>query len=249
MKKFVMMVMIALAAVGTVSAEKVNAFSYTKGKSNTLWYARVGLSVNNLAGGGALASGLNDYYNYGRNDYYYYYDLNDYYKDDCRSSGSTVGFNFDLGFQKGIGKSGLYWGMELGIGTRGGYEKYDYGENWLKGSMTLWDVKYSPFTIGYKYSLTDNIKIDAHVGVYASYDFAGKDIKIKYNDGDSDKEPVGEIFDEYRAYDVGMQLGAGVWYGRFNLDFSYQRGFIYMASNGDYDLHASNFVIRLGVAF
>lgn len=237
MKKFVMMLMIALVAVGTVSAEKVNAFSYTKSQRSTMWYARVGLSVNNAAGGGKIANVINDNSEDGEFSY-----------------GPKAGLAVDFGFQKGIGKSGLYWGMELGIGTRGGYEKYEDGYGyWSKGNMDIWDVKYSPFTIGYKYALTDNLKLDGHLGIFLSYDFAGTDIKFKDSKGNTEQEPLDDYFFDYAPFDAGMQLGVGIWYGRFNLDFSYQRGFVPMGSfdagDDEYKLHASNFVIRLGVAF
>ena len=45
-----------------------------------------------------------------------------------------------------------------------------------------------------------------------------------------------------------VYAGVGVWYDRFNLDFTYQRGFIDVFSDFD-KIKTSNFMIRLGVAF
>jgi len=44
-----------------------------------------------------------------------------------------------------------------------------------------------------------------------------------------------------------MALGFGVWYDRFNLDFTWQRGFVDAIS--DWDVYTSNLMLRLGVAF
>ena len=49
---------------------------------------------------------------------------------------------------------------------------------------------------------------------------------------------------DYNHFDAGMNIGVGVWYDRFNLDFTYQRGFI-----KTWECNTSNVLIRLGVAF
>ena len=53
---------------------------------------------------------------------------------------------------------------------------------------------------------------------------------------------------DYNHFDAGINIGVGVWYDRFNLDLTYQRGFIDAFSDAD-GFKTSNFMIRLGIAF
>ena len=86
-----------------------------------------------------------------------------------------------------------------------------------------------------------------HVGVFASYDYTSK------NERRWRKASVGVIMQiiwrlTYNHFDAGMNIGVGVWYDRFNLDLTYQRGFIDAFSDAD-GFKTSNFMIRLGIAF
>lgn len=213
MKKYLLIAAAMFMAV-TASAQVMRSRTYVSEK-NTMWYGRIGMSVNNVAGMPSYAD-----------------------------ASSKTGMDIDLGFHKNIGGSGAYWGMEFGVGTRG----FQWEEEDDQSSITTWNVKYSPVTFGYKYSVTDDIKIDGHLGIYASYDFTNT-YKC-----DGEEEDLEDEFD-YQEFDAGLQVGVGVWYKRFNLDFTYQRGFLPVATvynyddHEDKDLHSSNFMIRLGVAF
>lgn len=190
------LVIALFAAMLCISAQAQLRTSRTFFKSNsrTEWILRAGVSFNNIAG------------------------------TDAEGLSSKTGFDVDFGFNKYFGQSNLYWGMELGVGTRGATLEYE-GE---KEGFTSYNVKYSPFTIGYKFPVTEAIKIDPHVGGYLSYDFSTtNDVELE-ND-----------------FDAGIQAGVGVWYGRINLDFMYQRGFVDMVEKGK----TSNFLIRVGYAF
>lgn len=244
MKKFFVMLFVALMAAGA-SAQVVTSRTYVKSKKATTWYARLGVSFDNVAGGNDLVKQAEEDYSNAE-----------------PSIGSKAGMDIDFGFQRPMGNSGLYWGMELGIGTRGGsvkekwsaYEdEYDYepgGEN--KGHIMTWNLKYSPFTFGYKYTLTDDWKLDAHLGAYLSYDFAGG-TKYSWSDEDEDEKlSFSEIKDEdwdFQCFDAGMQIGIGAWWKKINLDFTYQRGFIPAAKVDGHDLYSSIFMIRVGYAF
>ncbi len=206
MKKIVIALFAAMLCI-TASAQlrTSRTFFKTEGRG-TEWIIRAGLSINNAAG-----------FNIEER-------IKDYFK-----PASSLGFDFDFGFNKYFGQSNLYWGMELGVGTRGfANSEADEDKN-----ATAYNVKYSPFTIGYKYPLTETIKIDAHFGGFATYDFA-------HSSG----------FSTDNDYDFGIQVGAGVWYGRVNLDFMYQRGFVdayWVTWAGT--ATTSNFLIRIGYAF
>lgn len=223
MKKLVFLFVAAMLAM-SASAQVVTSRTLVKSKSNTMWYARVGMSINNIAG---------------------FHDETDGYE--SLSIGSKIGMDVDFGFQRNIGKSGLYWGMELGIGTRGASFTLEdtYYDEKADMDYTAWNVKYSPFTIGYKYSLTDALKLDGHLGAFVSYDFTKK-----WEDVDGD-----DMFDyfDYTDVDAGIQVGIGLWWNKINLDFMYQRGFVkafeQYYDGKDHGLKSSNFEIRLGYAF
>jgi hypothetical protein len=56
-----------------------------------------------------------------------------------------------------------------------------------------------------------------------------------------------ELDIEWNRFDAGMNIGFGIWYDRFNLDFTFQRGFVEAAT--DSEAYTSNIMLRLGVAF
>lgn len=232
MKKIMLTALMGILALGA-SAQMLTSRTYTKAKNPTLWYARAGASFNNIAGLSSIEFDADG---------------------EKVSLGTKTGFVVDFGFQKAIGKSGLYWGMELGLGNRGFAVTEKIDESEIKASLLAWNLTYSPFTIGYKYSVTDKIKIDAHFGGYLSYDFAhslsGKVDGHKIDDIDWDefKDDSG-----YEDFDGGIQLGIGMWYDRFNIDVTWQRGFGTMVNEIDGESTktgcSSNLMLRLGIAF
>lgn len=157
--------------------------------------------------------------------------------DDVDGLERKVAYNFTYGFQKPIGSLGAYWGMDFGLGSRG--YKLD------KLSLLAHNIQVSPFTFGWKYEVANNLSIEGHVGAFAGCDYTGK---IKYA-GESvsmgDWEDDLEI--DWNRFDAGMNIGFGLWYDRFNLDFTFQRGFVEAMS--DTKAYASNLMLRLGVAF
>lgn len=251
MKKIVIIMVIAVMAL-SASAQVVTSRTSIKSNTKTSWFVRLGMSIDNLTNGKEVIEYESD-------------------EDGKASIGSKVGMDLNFGFMRNIGKSGLYWGMDLGIGTRGAtckeegsYEKYDYNlDKYVdykytnKGSVMTWNVKYSPFTFGYKYSITDDLKLDGHVGAYVSYDFAGG---TKYEwDGDDESEKLSfsEMKEEnwdYMPLDAGLQIGIGAWWKKFNFDITYQRGFV-PAASVYYDrakranIYSSNLMLRLGYTF
>lgn len=215
MKKYII-VLIAVLSVISSQAQIRTSRTFTKEKSRTEWMLRAGISFNRL-------NGIDEI------------DLED------GKVGGTTGFAVDLGFNRYFKNSNLYWGMELGIGTRGASLSWDdeYGDDKLTAKAIT--LKYSPFTLGYKIPVADNIKVDPHAGVYASYD-------LSHN---------GDLDDFDSDFDLGLQLGIGVWYGRVNLDLMYQLGFMAASPGGevDYDWEyfeggkTGNLLLRLGVSF
>ena len=189
-----------------------------KRENPTTWYVRAGMSVNMLSG------------------------LNSDDKDYGLTTGSKAGFEVDFGFHKPMGKSGAYWGMELGFANRGGsISEVDGYDDEYKYSLNAWSLKYSPFTFGYKYSITDDLKIDGHLGAFALVDLSRK-AKV-----DGDEVDADEIFSN--RFDAGLQVGVGVWYKKINLDLTYQHGFVGFVESPNSTLKCSALMIRLGYAF
>lgn len=193
MKKiFLLAIAVVLGIGANAQILSSRTVSHKKTESNMMWYVKAGVSILNATAPDDDADGLK----------------------------STVGPDLTVGFHKPISTTSFYWGMDLGIGTRG----FKYGEKFL-----AWDLRFSPITVGYKYAINDVIKLDGHFGGFLSYDFA-------HNDN------ADEVFDDF---DAGFQIGAGVWFNRFNLDVTYQRGFCDMIGTSK----SSNVLIRLGYAF
>lgn len=184
---------------------------------------------------------------------------------------SNTSFDVSFGFNKSFGNRPLYWGMELGFSTRG----YKTNAEWASGhvsetfgdyighvikekqTLTAYNVNLVPFTIGYKYTFLDRMAVDVHLGAFVSYDFAGK-MKIYNYDWStsSGRDRVKENTtstkiskrDKYSDFDAGINLGVGYWYGHFNIDFSWQRGFIDMFDT-KYSMQTQSLKLRLGYCF
>jgi hypothetical protein len=242
MKKLIAIALVTLAGSSVANARLVRSRTFNeKEKAPTEWIIRAGVSLNNAAGDGVS-----------------------YLKDDdgdgFTSVGPRCGLDVSIAFNKPFITDGLYWGMELGFGSRGASAKNEwYDEYWDEGGtdkahIATWNAKFSPFTIGYKYAINDAIKLDAHLGAFVSYDFAGSAKYEWADDDDPDKLDFNDITDDldFKCFDAGVQVGVGVWYKRFNFDITYQRGFVNACEASDLDgnsVYSSNLMLRVGVAF
>lgn len=225
MKKLIVLALLAVSAVAA-QAQMMKSRTLMKRENPATWYVRAGLSINMLSG---LSSDDKEHYNLYQGT------------STSTSTGSKAGFEVDFGFNKPIGKAGAYWGMELGIGNRGG--KLTVGEDSNdKYSFNTWSLNYSPVTFGYKYSLTDDIRLDVHLGAYALVDMSRK-----AKDDDGKELDADDTFDN--RFDAGLQGGIGVWYKKFNLDVTYRHGFVGFVSMPYDALKSSAVMVRLGYAF
>lgn len=150
-----------------------------------------------------------------------------------------AGYTLTFGFMKPLGSIGTYWGMEYGLGSRG----YKFKDDDVEGSLMAHNVQFSPFTFGWKYEAMSDFRVDVHLGIYASGDYAGK-LKEEFTRGDKEEGDLKDL-EDWKRYDAGMNVGFGLWYSHFNLDFTLQRGFIGAMT----DYYTNNFMIRLGIAF
>lgn len=213
MKKFLTVVAFILTLSIAAQAQSTIVSSRTvdisKEKSATQWILRTGLNVAGLSG------------------------------KDAEGSGSKTAYDVAISFQKPLSDFGMFWGMELGLGSRG----FSYKDGEEEDNLLSHNVRFSPFTFGYAYNFTDQIKADVRLGGFASFDYTGT---YKKDSGYEGEYNISD-FDDYQRFDAGINFGIGVWYNHFNLDFSYQRGFMGMAENTKW--YTNNFMIRVGYAF
>lgn len=161
-------------------------------------------------------------------------------------SGSRVGYDLSFGFQKPMGSIGLYWGMDMGLGSRG-WSCEEYGDE-IK--LIAHNMKYSPFNFGYQYAFTNDLKLDAHTSVFMSIDYIGS-YEEKF-DGHSESCSIWDLDGDYDyiPFDAGWQIGVGLWWKKLNFDLTYQRGFVNWVNGDDGEsAFSNNFMIRVGYAF
>ena len=162
-------------------------------------------------------------------------DVSDAAKDYLKTN---LGYQIVWGFEKPLGP--LFWGMEYGLSSRGFKFKFDKDEEKLFVHSGI----FSPFNLGYKYGITDELAVEGHVGAYISGDYFGK---YKWTeDGESDESSIYDL-EDYSYLDAGMQFGVGLWYNQIGVDFLIQKGFVNWSE--DVKQHTSNFMIRLGILF
>ncbi len=196
-------------------------------KPETFKYIRVGLN---------LAKMTSDY-------------ESSYYK-----NGRKAGYYFGYGFHKPFDKvENLYWGMEYALSSRGYSEKWDFDGEKANDYLMAHSIVASPFNIGYKYQLPYDLKLDLHLGIFASYDYAGN-FGTKYSDYPEDDFSI-SITDyngfadyKYLRIDAGLTFGFGVWYqDKYNFEFAFQNGLVNTFQSDLCKSH--NFMIRVGRAF
>ncbi len=165
----------------------------------------------------------------------------------CEPGATAASYNVSFGFNLPISKEGVYFGSELGLTSNGtmhakGSSSYKYHA-----------IDLSPY-LGWKYYFNKNIGIDVHAGAFLDVIYAGIDEgHYRYYD----------YYDYYYEYfytnkfDAGLAFGAGVWFKKFNIDFSYKIGLANVAEgyeydnryNYDYSYKSRTFMVRLGYAF
>lgn len=232
MKK--LLIFAVMAAMGfSAQAQLMRSTTfYEKERVPATWYLRAGLSVNNVAGANEFTDNR-----------------------EGRSIGSKLGYDIAIGFQKPFQDGGFYWGMEFGLGTRGAKNERSSETYSLKKSFVAHDIKLTPLMFGYKYAFSDMVSLDVHLGAFGGFAYAGKgnvDEKWSSTSGEeenSNEHGIGHALDT--RFDAGIQAGVGVWFSRFNVDLTYQRGF--MPINPvmfDYEYgKSSNLILRVGVSF
>lgn len=157
---------------------------------------------------------------------------NNFKGDNTRGIDMLPSYNFSLDYNKTFYK-GAYWNVGVMFGTRG-FDVEDWDGKFRAHNFNI------PFTVGYKYNLTNNFALDGRFGAFFGVDMAGK------YEFDDDDIKIGDI-EDYKRCDGGIMLGLGVWYKRVNFEYTFKRGFGEAWDDGR--AGAVNHMIRLGYAF
>lgn len=202
---------------------------------------------------------------------------------------ALTGFSIGFGFDKSYGKSPLYGGLYIDFGTAGyktkatkytdspytsssgvhaGYNSYKEE----KYTLDMYNIVLQPTFIGYKYIINKSMMVSGHLGGFASYNLFGKGKYNEYShshyyydgsDKDSNNKSESKISDmeDLSKFDAGLNLGIGFYYGHFNIDFSWMRGFVPISKGGSDtikigkterkkgNLYESGFRISIGYTF
>lgn len=232
MKKILTLIACAIIAAGA-QAQLVTSTSQSittvKKEKRSMWMVRVGVGTNNIKGD----------------------DLEDVVS---AKAGYFLGIEYNT-----HGRRGGYYGLDFALTSRGfSYDgegavydpsyRYSYRYGDLKYKQVGHAFEFSPLIFGWKVNIADSkFDIDPHIGIFLSVDYAGKQKGIELDGESYDDVPLGDISNYWRL-DVGLRAGVGVWFdNRYNLDLSYQHGF--MGPDDSFDIKCKAFMVRLGYAF
>lgn len=132
----------------------------------------------------------------------------------------------------------MYWNIGVIFASRGYKEKSSDYYYYSSGKELRAHMFQMPVGIGGKWKLSKNLSFDLHGGFFWSCDMEG------YRDDGYSYESISEI-SGYSRFDVGAMIGVGLWLGNFNLDCTYQPGFVIFDEDG----RQNSFWVRLGYAF
>lgn len=181
--------------------------------------------------------------------------MNDF--DGC--NGGDMGYDVSVGLLDRGFFGSWYYMPEIGVGYRGftANTATCYGNEMF---LTNHNVRIKPLQFGYLYYANPMLILDMHAGLYASYDYISKleyreDTSAKldylnsimYKPGSAGWYSVREPVPSLRRYDVGMSVGVGMFLKRFNLDCTYERGFVNLLKGKSSCF--SQFCLQLGYAF
>jgi hypothetical protein len=138
------------------------------------------------------------------------------------------GYHLGVAFDKPIGTQGLYWGAGLQLATKGA--KVDGAGDEGRINVNKLEV---PVTLAYKFPVANTVLLDVRAGLFANVDLFGK----------AGGEKISDI-DDWERFSAGAQIGVGVWLDRWNINVTYQGGFVKWN-----EVKERNWMIGLGYAF
>lgn len=150
-------------------------------------------------------------------------------------------YKIDIGFTKTFvelsnGRINLapYWGMDFSFGNRSvDLEYYYYGYHF--STFTTHNLQWSP-NVGLDIALSRYFSFDLHIGPYVSYDYS-----VDYDDEYYDSDDNG--------LDLGINMGFGFWINRVELEFSFQKGFVFTNIISGEDLGGKTNILLLKLGY
>lgn len=154
--------------------------------------------------------------------------------DDTDELTSLAGYNVSFEFNRSFATD-FYWGAGLVFGNKG-YKVKDYDARFTTAKLEV------PLNFGYKYALTEEVRLDGHIGAFINYDLFGtsEDKEDDYSVDLSDME-------DYDRLGYGLQFGVGVWYQKFNFNITYQKGLAKQYDEAK--IFENNWMFSVGYAF
>jgi len=155
---------------------------------------------------------------------------------DGLSPKARASYDLTFGWKKHMKQSPFYYALELGLGSRG----YKSSNGGYDTKAMAHEVHFSPVTFGFKKGLGENFALDIHAGFYGSYDYTSRyKQETSYSTIESDWEGCDD------GFDLGMTVGVGVWYKRYNFDIAFRPGFIEKKAG----TYSNCTMLRFGIAF
>lgn len=175
-------------------------------------------------------------------------------------SGDGVNMDSKFGFNAGVtidfaitDKFYILSGLELT--TKGGKKEFidggifgeEYANKPIKFTMNPMYLQL-PLHVAYKYEMADDLRIMIEAGPYFAYGVSGK-ATVKY-DGKKEKANIFGTSDydlNFRRFDFGLGLGAGLEYDRVGIKVGYDFGLVKIKEGAE--AKNGNFYVALGYHF
>lgn len=166
----------------------------------------------------------------------------------AKNTSNNIGYKVDFGFNSPISNI-FYWGADVNLGSRGYKNEIEISSN-NRSEFTLFshNIGLTPH-IGLNFNVIPSLSIDLNVGPFISFDYYGKykeDVTILGTTKNILDKTISDV-DDYNRMDYGFNVGIGVWYNQFGIQFSYQKGFNDIIK--DVDANSNNMTISLGYRF
>lgn len=176
---------------------------------------------------------------------------------DVKDSDAKVGFNVGLTVDYALTQD-VFLMSGLEFTTKGAKSSYEEDFEVAKASVTeTVNAMYLqlPIHIGYKFDVSEGLKLNIHAGPYLAYGIGGK-AKIKYK-GDiagvdlSQENGEVDFFGKDRAkeFDFGLGLGVGAEFGKIGVGLGYDLGLVNLSRESDYKITNMNAYLSVGYKF
>lgn len=126
----------------------------------------------------------------------------------------NIGYDICYGFQKPSESGNIYWGMEMGLGTRGSDEVHCH------------TIKIAPIFVGKKLPSNKGVVCVPQLGTFISCDFIQDCYGATwclFKNNDNNHSP-GTTYHAGRFFDFGVTASLCFWIQRVGIEFGYQQG-------------------------